>query len=262
MLLTADAVLDCAKVAADKHLAPLVCRALKSLMQRSELARPQILSPKSTCTQAELYHRILCKGLCTILPFMQVKRLPKAVSRPLKKCSLLLLTLGYFGFPTIRHAALESIGPLAARFSESARATFGRDLFPAATVAPSIKALIDRFVAAGGDDAWTAELAQVAGGRNTWRGRLESGGSLLMRFVYVWMKYSGRLMRNAGKETWPCIEGYGTLVRAVMQRMATCEIERYPRGLRNAALALLANDELLGPMIRVVFRKTRYERDE
>ncbi len=72
-----------------------------------------------------------------------------------------------------------------------------------------------------------------------------------------WARYLTRLIAN---ETvlWQDIPGYALIVDEIIDEMTTTPIVAYPEGLKDATVALLANDNLLTRFVRAAFTKTSY----
>eukprot|EP01022_Parablepharisma_sp_SALTPOND_P000786 TRINITY_DN105044_c0_g1_i1.p1 TRINITY_DN105044_c0_g1~~TRINITY_DN105044_c0_g1_i1.p1 ORF type:complete len:584 (-),score=41.47 TRINITY_DN105044_c0_g1_i1:1487-3238(-) len=245
MLLTADRIaeyFESLPIKPDQALQP-VAKATKSIMKRNELARPQILTHKNT--NSGLYHKVLSKFLSCILPYYFSSKTHKSF----KSCSLFLLALAYYNFPSIRKGILEAVRPTSEQFT-GVLPDMSPDNFKAEHNLP---ALIAAFLESEekGDEKLLITIGH-------WLTKLQKCTGTFYRFLSIWMKYSERLLRNAGKATWKCIEGYWVFIKGLLQKIkCTEDIKNYSTTLKNAVWSVLANEELLYPIIHLVFTKTK-----
>ena len=73
------------------------------------------------------------------------------------------------------------------------------------------------------------------------------------------MRYTEKILGSIGTIPWGCIEGYNSLVQLALQFLNEIDIIKYTNITENAAIALLANEQLLNSMIHIIFTKTKYE---
>ncbi len=101
MLATAETIIKALRTFNHKHILPMLYRALKALLQRSELAPGQLGHEgwKGGLPGASSsYFRVLTEGLTLALgAFASSHPVPERLD-----CAYRLLTLGYYSFPTVR----------------------------------------------------------------------------------------------------------------------------------------------------------------
>lgn len=100
LLMTADTLIECIIHMENKLDHPLIFKVLKALLQRSELTRPQILIGKlrrDTSSLIIFYQKVLSKSFTTVMEIFADSH----KENELKKCALLILTLGYYNIPQV-----------------------------------------------------------------------------------------------------------------------------------------------------------------
>jgi len=92
-----------------------------------------------------------------------------------------------------------------------------------------------------------------------WIEKFSKGGNTFLHFVSIWMKYTEKLLHSAGEVPWGCIEGYGTLVKAVLGKIRETNIQdQFSLGINHTTNTLiLVNERMLFPIIKTLFLKTK-----
>jgi len=232
----------------------IISKSLKSLMKRSELARPQILTKKNK--NSELYHEVLKKCLRLILPaYFSLKKanIKRSFIKPIKSCSLLLLAIAYYNFPQIRNKILGSVTRKKCPKIEELLKNCCENEEIHNDSEHSLMNLVSGFVEKIENNDPILCLRD-------WTLKLQKMHSTYYRFIMIWIKYSEKLLRNAGKSTWKCIEGYYDLIKPILIKIYKMRnIDDLNKSVLLQTLQkILGNEDLLYPLINIVFNKTKY----
>ncbi|KAG8463883.1 hypothetical protein KFE25_000051 [Diacronema lutheri] len=109
-----------------------------------------------------------------------------------------------------------------------------------------------------------------------WRQRLSKRGHCFCTFVLQWVALVRRMGPLCGHATpagaqgsaegqrenvpWAQLPGYDTIVRAFFVEMRRRAVTQWPESMQQAALALLANERLIGPLVSITLRKMTVHR--
>jgi hypothetical protein len=93
--------------------------------------------------------------------------------------------------------------------------------------------------------------------KGDWRDKFQKFGNVFLCFCMKWMRYTEKLLSNAGTESWVGVDGYVALGKVILKKITDGDIMRYPLDLKTAACSLLANPCFLDPLVMAVFKKTK-----
>lgn len=144
-----------------------------------------------------------------------------------------VLTLAYYNFPCFRNELLRLCTP-------NKLANF--------KVSPAQSDLANRIF--NNTDSHFSKIKAM-----NWLGRLSDSQDLLFNFMTVWMKYTGRIVKEIGNMEWNEVLGYDIIVAYVLHKLQTVDMAGYSTSFKRVIESLLVNRGLLNTMMKTIFGK-------